>query len=563
MIWLLLIPIVAQANYGEAVLNESTWVTLQADQNVDSCRFWADDKDTLSGWAKSGIAMIGSATTWGYKTTFASSGNWLIKIKYYAVADTHVHFVMGTYQIRADIDSSGWYWFNKIIQIYTYLRDTTFSISDTNSFGSNTFSAIKAKTDKMRYHSASPNDTDLVSYSNNASGTAPTVAEIATGVFHYPLDTTANSVGAGSYVHQAWDKVNTNLDATVGSRFARVGSDSLATVMSRIYSYLTTTPFSRSGSDSLATVMSRVYSYLTATPFSRSGSDSLAGVMSRLYSYLNATPGNFSRTGSDSLATVMSRIYSYLTASPSTFNPATTPVTPTDTMASGDSVGTGSGGSGADTALIMAALRAGGNITFVGTYACTLLVLDDSDDPVAGAKVLIYPNTTTSTPTTQGQTNANGKVFFTLDTLTSYYVRVGEALYSQDNTYDTFTVLTSHLYDTVRMTAYVIPVPTDPRQVTLWLCFKDFGLDERSGAKITCKLNNSGIVQYADTMSFVDPSEKNFIVASNGIGYVTVIRSSEMIPTNLKYKIIIPLKIGGSWTIELLAPDVAIYRIRK
>ncbi len=589
-----------------------------------------------------------------------------------------------------------------------------------------------------------------------------------------------------------------NLDVATSSRFARVGSDSLAGTMNRIYSYLNATPFNRSTSDSLATVMNRIYSYLTTTPFSRSASDSLATTMNRIYTYLTVTP--FSRSTSDSLATVMSRIYSYLTASPPTTAQIADGVWDEDStghlvagrMASSASqTGTGTAdwttgekqqmrnalGVTGDTATLAAygmgdlfdassdtlytvknvldipsadtisrvtnevrvvstdtlttllgnvngsvasvtgqvainsaetlayltnevrinsaetlayltnearvvstetlsvltnetrivssetlsvlsnearlvssetlavltgearinsaetlayigdirnndtvyasnsvttdtasiarsvwdndvialvnrriqhaeslgeaisatatinydsvaqrlmdSLRDAGAVAFVGANMCSLVVLDGSGDPIEGVDLQIQNGSGVFRTRDPNLTNSNGVSYFKLDTLTSWRVLADKNLYAQNNTYDTFTVLASHLYDTVLMTAYVIPIPIDPRAVTLWLCFKDFGLDERSGAKLTCKLNNSGLVQYSDSSAYVDPSERTFVVASDGIAYVKVVRSSEMTPANLKYKITIPLKSGGSWTIDMLAPDQTTYRIRK
>jgi len=100
LIWLLSVPIIAQANFGESFLNDSTWITFQPDQNATACTLWADNADTLGGWTKSAVGMNGSGTTWQYKTTFTTAGSWLVKIRYWVGGVAN--YSTGTWRVIAD-----------------------------------------------------------------------------------------------------------------------------------------------------------------------------------------------------------------------------------------------------------------------------------------------------------------------------------------------------------------------------------------------------------------------------------------------------------------------------
>ena len=87
--------------------------------------------------------------------------------------------------------------------------------------------AIKAKTDKMRFYGTNPNDTAIVSYGVNASGSCPTAAEI----WAYATRSLTDKIGFGLSGTQTFNNTGSwtgnitgNVSGSVGSVTGSVGS---------------------------------------------------------------------------------------------------------------------------------------------------------------------------------------------------------------------------------------------------------------------------------------------------------------------------------------------------
>lgn len=181
-------------------------------------------------------------------------------------------------------------------------------------------------------------------------------------------------------------------------------------------------------------------------------------------------------------------------------------------------------GAGATAVELADTLEGRGYTPGIDAYACSVMVLDDDDNPVSGVEVYLQNTAGTATPY-RNTTNVNGFAIFNADSLTFYRVVIDKPGYTPDNTYDTFSVLPAHRRDTVLATAFDPGTPTDPDMCRLYQCrINDPFGDAVANAKVTIWLNSEENIcdSTGNTIVAKAPKKQNTRTDADGYWFADV-----------------------------------------